>query len=90
MQNYTWNVLGSISKQCKYMSWPIAMQKLMLVWLILKDELHAVGWDEEWDRLGVRCTLQRLDLHTRYIITRGGPLRQAYITIVKREIFTSA
>ena len=43
MQNYTWNVSGSISKQCKYMSWPIAMQKLMLVSLILKDELHAVG-----------------------------------------------
>ena len=45
--------------------------------------MHS-AWDEEWDRLGVRCTLRGLGLlaYSVDIITRGRPLRQVCLTIV--------
>ena len=52
--------------------------------LFLRMSCLCIAWDEEWDRLGVRCTLRALGLlaYSVDIITRGWPLRQVCLTIV--------
>ena len=85
---HAWTMSAPTSKQFKHsiyvkrMSCP--MPNAAQCRLFLRMSCLCIAWDEEWDRLGVRCTLRGLGLlaYSVDIITRGGPLRQVCLTIV--------